>query len=159
MSLFRDGVFAGLGKFPQLAPGEEYELGFGADDRVKVKRVVLEQKSGETGTFTTSFLDERRYAIVVKNLHTRPVQLQIIDRSPVATQRDIKVDFSVDKGPQPSETDVNGRRGAYMWQMEAGPDEEKQVVFSYRVTSPAGKRLLYREPSEAELQSNSQMTR
>ena len=46
-----------------------------------------------------------------------------------------------------------------MWQMEAGPDEEKQVVFSYRVTSPAGKRLLYREPSEAELQSNSQMTR
>ena len=159
VSLFRDGVFAGLGKFPQLAPGEEYELGFGADDRVKVKRVVLEQKSGETGTFTTSFLDERRYAIVVKNLHTRPVQLQIIDRAPVATQRDIKVDFSVDKGPQPSETDVNGRRGAYMWQMEAGPDEEKQVVFSYRVTSPAGKRLLYREPSEAELQSNSQMMR
>ena len=159
VSLFRDGVFAGLGKFPQLAPGEEYELGFGADDRVKVKRVVLEQKSGETGTFTTSFLDERRYAIVVKNLHTRPVQLQIIDRAPVATQRDIKVDFSVDKGPQPSETDVNGRRGAYMWQMEAGPDEEKQIVFSYRVTSPAGKRLLYREPSEAELQSNSQMMR
>ena len=148
-----------MGKFPQLAPGEEYELGFGADDRVKVKRVVLEQKSGETGTFTTSFLDERRYAIVVKNLHTRPVQLQIIDRAPVATQRDIKVDFSVDKGPQPTETDVNGRRGTYMWQMEAGPDEEKQVVFSYRVTSPAGKRLLYREPSEAELQSNSQMTR
>ena len=159
VSLFRDGVFAGMGKFPQLSPGEEYELGFGADDRVKVKRVVLEQKSGETGTFTTSFLDERRYAIVVKNLHTRPVQLQIIDRSPVATQRDIKVDFTVDKGPQPTETDVNGRRGTYMWQMEAGPDEEKQIVFSYRVTSPAGKRLLYREPSEAELQSNSQMMR
>ncbi len=159
VSLFRDGVFAGLGKFPQLSPGEDYELGFGADDRVKVKRVVLEQKSGETGTFTTSFLDERRYAVVVKNLHTRPVQLQVIDRAPVATQRDIKVDFTVDKGPQPTENDVNGRRGTHMWQMQAAPDEEKQLVFSYRVTAPAGKRLLYREPTEAELQSNSQMMR
>ena len=159
VALFRDGVFAGTGKFPQLAPGEDYELGFGADDRVRVKRVVLEQKSGETGTFTTSFLDERRYAIVVKNLHTRAVQLQVIDRAPVATQRDIKVDFSVDKGPQPSEQDLNGRRGTYMWQMQAEPDEEKQIVFSYRVTAPAGKRLLYREPTEVELQSNMQMTR
>jgi uncharacterized protein (TIGR02231 family) len=157
VSLFRDGVFAGIGKFPQLAPGEEYELGFGADDRVKVKRIVLEQKSGETGTFTTSFLDERRYAIVVKNLHPRPVQLQVIDRAPVATHRDIKVDFSMDKGPQPSAKDVNDRRGTYMWQMVAEPDEEKQIVFSYRVTAPSGKRLLYREPSEEELQSNQRM--
>ncbi len=151
VALFRDGVFAGTGKFPQLAPGEEYELGFGADDRVKVKRVVLEQKSGETGTFSTSFLDERRYAIAVKNLHTRPVQLQVIDRSPVSALSDIKVEFAVDKGPQPAEKDLNGRRGTYLWQMEAAPDEEKQIVFSYRVTSPAGKRLLYREPGEAEL--------
>ncbi len=159
VSLFRDGVFAGMGKFPQLSPGEDDELGFGADDRVKVKRVVLEQKSGETGTFTTSFLDERRYAIVVKNLHTRPVQLQVVDRAPVATQRDIKVDFSMDKGPQPTETDVNGKRGTYMWQMQAAPDEEKQIVFSYRVTAPATKRLLYREPTDGELQGNAQMTR
>jgi uncharacterized protein (TIGR02231 family) len=159
VALFRDGVFAGTGKFPQLAPGEEYELGFGADDRVKVKRVVLEQKSGEVGTFSTSFLDERRYAIAVKNLHTRPVQLQVIDRSPVSAQSDIKVEFAVDKGPQPAEKDLNGRRGTYLWQMEAAADEEKQIVFSYRVTAPAGKRLLYREPSEAELSLNPSMLR
>jgi uncharacterized protein (TIGR02231 family) len=159
VALFRDGVFAGTGKFPQLAPGEEYELGFGADDRVKVKRVVLEQKSGEVGTFSTSFLDERRYAIAVKNLHTRPVQLQLIDRAPVSAQSDIKVEFAVDKGPQPAEKDLNGRRGTYMWQMEAAADEEKQIVFSYRVTAPSGKRLLYREPSEAELSLNPSMLR
>ena len=71
VSLFRDGVFAGIGKFPQLAPGEEYELEFGADDRVKVKRIVLEQKSGEAGTLTTSFLDERRYAIAMIDMCRR----------------------------------------------------------------------------------------
>ncbi len=96
---------------------------------------------------------------MVKNLHTRPVQLQVIDRAPVATHRDIKVDFTVDRGPQPAAKDVNDRRGTYLWQMQAEPDEEKQIVFSYRVTAPAGKRLLYREPSEAELQSNMQMMR
>jgi len=31
-------VFTGNGEFPQLAPGEEYELGFGTDERVQVKQ-------------------------------------------------------------------------------------------------------------------------
>ena len=151
VSLFRDGVFVGSGQFPQLVPGEEHELGFGADERVKVRRTVLDVKKGETGTFTKSFADTRRYAIALKNLHARPLDVQVIDRAPVAVQADIKVEFSVDKGPQPNEKDLEGRRGTYMWQLRAGPDEEKQIEFSYRVTVPGGKRVLYREPRQEEL--------
>ncbi len=75
VALFRDGVFAGNGELPQLAPGEEHELGFGADERVKVKQAVIDDKKGETGTFTTSRMEERHYAIAVRNLHARPIQL------------------------------------------------------------------------------------
>jgi uncharacterized protein (TIGR02231 family) len=147
VALFRDGVFAGNGKLPQLAPGEEYELGFGADERVRVKYAVTDDKKGETGTFTTSHLEERRYAISVKNLHARPIQLNIIDRVPVAMHQDIKVDFAMDKGPQPSAKDVNGRRGVMLWAVKAGAGEEKRIAFGYRITSPAGKPIIYREPS------------
>jgi uncharacterized protein (TIGR02231 family) len=145
VALFRDGVFTGNGEFPQLAPGEEYELGFGADERVKVKQAVTEDKKGETGTFTTSHMEERHYAISVKNLHTQPIKLHVIDRIPVAKHQDIKVDFTMDKGPQHSARDVNGRRGVMLWAVKTGPDEEAQIGFGYRITSPADKPITYLE--------------
>jgi uncharacterized protein (TIGR02231 family) len=150
VSLFRDGVFAGMGQMPQLSPGEEHDLGFGADERVKVKRTVTENKKGESGTFSTSRVEERRYAIFAKNLHTRAVEIQVIDRIPVSMQQDITVEFSAGKGPEPTEKDLNGKRGTLMWQMTAAPGEEKQIAFGYRVTAPANKPVWYREVSEEE---------
>lgn len=143
VSLLRDGILVGNGELPQLAPGEDMELGFGADERVKVKRVVSEDKKGETGTFTTSYMEERSYTITVKNLHAHPVQLQVIDRMPVPMHQDIKVDFTVTKGGEPTMKDVNDRRGTMLWQMSAAPDEEKSLAFGYRITGPKDKPLQY----------------
>jgi uncharacterized protein (TIGR02231 family) len=143
VALQRDGVVVGNGELPQLAPGEDMELGFGADERVKVKRVVSEDKKGETGTFTTSYMEERSYVIAVKNLHARPVQLQVIDRMPVPMHQDIKVEFTVTKGGEPTIKDVNDRRGTMLWQMSAAPDEEKSLAFGYRITGPKDKPLQY----------------
>jgi uncharacterized protein (TIGR02231 family) len=146
VALFRDGVFAGNGQLPQLAPGEEYELGFGADERVRVQYAVIDDKKGETGTFTTSRMEERHYAIAIKNLHARPIKFNILDRIPVAMHQDIKVDFVMDKGPQPMAKDVNGRRGVMLWVVTAKADEEKRIAFGYRITSPANKPIIFREP-------------
>lgn len=144
VSLFRDGVFVGNGRMAQLAPGEEAELGFGADERVKVKRNVIEDKKGETGTFSTSRIEERNFTIEVKNLHARAVQVAVLDRVPVSMQKDIVVDMSV-KGLQPTKKDVQGRRGVSIWDMKLEPDEEKVVAFGYKVTYPPDKRVFYRE--------------
>jgi uncharacterized protein (TIGR02231 family) len=148
VSLFRDGVFVGNGQIPQLSPGESHDLGFGADERVKVKRAVLEDKKGETGTFTTSYVEERRYAIMVRNLHSQAIQVQVIDRVPVPLHQDIAVDFEVFQGPQPVETDVNDKRGVLMWRISAEPGEEKQIGFGYKLTATAGKPILYGEIGE-----------
>lgn len=144
VSLFRDGVFVGNGTMPQLAPGEEHDLGFGVDERVKVKRVVLENKRGQTGTFTTSYTEDRRYAIAVKNLHDRAVQVRVFDRKPIPLHQDIKVEFQA-QGMQPTETDVNDQRGVMMWQISAEPGEEKHIGFSYRLSAPVGNPILYGE--------------
>jgi uncharacterized protein (TIGR02231 family) len=146
VALFRDGVFAGNGQLPQLAPGEEYELGFGTDERVRVQYAVIDDKKGETGTFTTSRMEERHYAIAIKNLHARPIKFNILDRIPVAMHQDIKVDFVMDMGPQPMAKDVNGRRGVMLWVVTAKADEEKRIAFGYRITSPANKPIIFREP-------------
>jgi uncharacterized protein (TIGR02231 family) len=157
VSLFRDGVFVGTGQLPQLSPGEDYDLGFGSDERVKVKRAVLEDKKGETGTFSTSQVEERRYQITVKNLHTRSVQVQVLDRIPIAMRDDIKVEFSMDKGPQPDEKDVNDKRGVMLWKIGAEPGEEKQIAFGCRVTAPATLPLLYKEIADEEFRATMRM--
>jgi uncharacterized protein (TIGR02231 family) len=144
-ALVRDGVFVGTGALPPMAPGEAYELGFGADERVRIKRAVIEDKKGETGTFSTSKVEERRYAITIKNLHTRAMDVQILDRVPVSLQQDIVVDLTVTAGPQPTKLDANSRRGVMLWQVKAAPGEEKQIGFGYRVSAPGNRPIQYRE--------------
>ena len=148
ISLFRDGVFVGNGHLPQLAPGEEYDLGFGADERVKVKRIVTEDKRGETGTFTTSYVQDRRFVIAVKNLHQKAIQVQVIDRIPVPMHQDIEVTFSVDKGPQPTEKHLNDKRGVVMWRIGIEPGKDTQIGFGYKVTAPRDRPILYGEVGE-----------
>ena len=48
VALFRDGTFVGNGRFPQLAPGQDHELGFGADDRVRVRSANIDEKRDKT---------------------------------------------------------------------------------------------------------------
>lgn len=157
VSLFRDGVFVGNGALPQLAPGETHELGFGADDRVKVKRIVTDNKKGESGILTTSSNEDRSFLIKVQNLHTQAMQMQVIDRVPVSQQQDIKVD--VTSRVTPTKKDFDDRRGVYVWEFQAAPAEEKQIVFGYRVTWPADKQVRYRELSPDEQANMGVMTK
>ena len=143
VSLFRDGTFVGQGRVPQLAAGEDHELGFGTDDQVKVKRVVIEDKKGESGVFTTTRGEERNFTISVKNLRANPVAVQVLDRIPVSMHQDIKVDATFK--PQPTTKDVKDRRGTVAWDMTVAPDQEAQIAFGYKVSAPASKPTMYRE--------------
>src|SRR4029077_6317352 len=94
VSLFRDGTFVGTGKLPLLAPGEEHELGFGADDHIRVRHAIVEEKRGETGIISTSKTDVRNFRITLKNLHERAIQVSVIDQIPVAQNAEIKIELT-----------------------------------------------------------------
>jgi uncharacterized protein (TIGR02231 family) len=141
VALFRDGTFVGNGMLPQLAPGEEYELGFGADDHVRVRHAVAEEKRSETGIISTSKTDVRNFRISLKNLHERAIAVAVIDQIPVSQNADIKIDLIGKTAP--SKRDLDDKRGILAWEMKLDPDEERLVDFGYRVTWPAAKRILY----------------
>lgn len=142
VSLFRDGTFVGTGTLPQLAPGEEHELGFGVDDAVRVRHAVVEEKRGETGIITSSKTDVRNYRISVKNLHERAIPVSVQDQIPVSQNQDIKVELLGKSAP--SKRDVDDKRGVLAWDLSLAPDEEKVVEFGYRATWPGAKRIQYR---------------
>jgi uncharacterized protein (TIGR02231 family) len=130
-----------MGRLPQLAPSEEHELGFGADDAVKVKYAVVEEKRGESGLISSAKTDVRSYRISVKNLHERPVALTVLDQIPAAQNQDIKVELTGKS--QPTKRDVEDKRGVLSFDSAVAPDEERVIEFGYKVTWPAAKGITY----------------
>ncbi len=141
VSLFRDGTFVGNGRLPQLSPGEEYELGFGPDDAMRVRYALVEEKRGESGIISSSKSDVRNYRITVKNAHAQPVQLTVMDQIPVSQHQDIKVELITKT--QPTRRDIDDKRGIIAWDQTIQPDEERVIEFGYRVTWPAAKQIQY----------------
>lgn len=141
VSLFRDGTFVGTGRLPLLPPGEEYELGFGADDNIRVKYALIEEKRGETGIISSSKTDVRSWRISVKNLHPRQIAVSVLDQIPVSQNQDIKVELT-GKTP-PTKRDVEDKRGVLAWDLKLEPDEEKVIEFGYRASWPGAKRVQY----------------
>jgi uncharacterized protein (TIGR02231 family) len=141
VSLFRDGTFVGTGKLPLLAPGEEHELGFGADDSIRVKHAIAEDKRGEKGLISSSKTDTRNYKLTVKNLHQRAMNIVVFDHVPVSQQQDIKVTMTAK--PQPTKTDVDDKRGVLAWESKLEPDAEQVIEIGYQVVWPGAKTVTY----------------
>ena len=139
VSLFRDGTYVGNGRVPQLAPGEEHELGFGQDDNVIVKYAMLEEKRGEKGIISTSKTEEKTYKITLKSLHQRPVSVRVIDQFPVSTNQELKIETSSKVAP--TGRDLDDKRGIVHWDFTLTPDEERLIEFGHKLTWPAAKQL------------------
>lgn len=141
VTLFRDGTFVGKGKLPLIA-GEEHELGFGADDLVRVKHAVVQEKRGETGLISTTRIDDRNYKMSVKNLHKQKVNIIVLDQLPVSKNE--KIEVTPARGTEPTKKDVDDKRGVVAWEFALEPDEEKTINFGYVVRWPPEKEIIYR---------------
>lgn len=139
--LFRDGTFAGTSNLPLLQPGEDHDLGFGVDDQLKVRYVVLEEKRGESGLISTSHTDSRNFRVTLKNLHERPIQVRVLDRVPVSLNQEIKIEYTGRSAP--TKTNFEDKRGVLNFEAKLEPDEEKVLDYGYRVSWPAAKSIIY----------------
>lgn len=133
--LYRDNVFMGQGALPMLTPGQDHALGFGVDDNIKIKRTEVRSETSESGIISTDLVRENTWLIEVQNLHVRTMPVKIYDRMPYSTHEDIKV--SLLRGTtQPSDRNVDNKRGVLAWDYELAKGEEQTIRFGYRVSSP-----------------------
>jgi uncharacterized protein (TIGR02231 family) len=139
--LFRDGTFVGNGRLPQLAAGEDHELGFGQDDAVRVRHAVIDEKKSEQGIFTSNKAEQRNFRITLRNLHERPISVVLLDQVPTSQNQDIKVDL-ITKQP-PTRRDIDDKRGVMAWDLKLEPQQEQAIEFGWRVQWPAAKKIQY----------------
>ena len=149
VSILRDGAFIGSGRLDFTAPGDMIAIGFGADDRVKVQRAPVARKENDPTWFNQTKIETREVKTTVKNLHTFPVTVQVIDQMPVSQNTAIVVDLAPVTTP-PTDKQVNGKPGVLGWSVDLAPGESKDVHFGYRLKWPADREIGFGgEPLEA----------
>lgn len=135
VNLYRDDVYVGQGALPQLAPGENAKLGFGADDLVKVKRVEVKRNSGEEGIISSRFTRTLAWDISAKNLHDTAFPVVIIDRIPFSTQDTVTIEQISLSTPATTE-DYELKRGVKAWSLLLDPKAEMTIKLGYKISAP-----------------------
>ena len=135
VNVFNDNVFIGKSYLKTVAAGESFDLFFGADDQLKVKREVakVRKKAGLLGSNRLSY----GCTVQLENFKKRAVTVSLQDQLPLAGNAEIKV--SLDEAqPKPDETRADGR---VTWKVSLAPGEKKKVSYDIVIEYPKGREL------------------
>jgi uncharacterized protein (TIGR02231 family) len=142
VSIYRDGIFVGRSPMALASKDEDVRLGFGADEKVKVARIVVRRNEGTAGFIGSSKIDEREFKTTIRNVHEFPIKVAIEDQIPVSEHEDIQVELLPVTTP-PTVRDLRDRRGVMEWTFEAKPGETRELKLGWRVRWPKDKAVQY----------------
>jgi uncharacterized protein (TIGR02231 family) len=138
VNVFHGGEFVGRTNFEDaIAPGEEFEVHLGVDDRISVARELVESRVDK------KFLGNNRrllygYKIEVENLKSSAEKITVRDQLPVSQHEQIKVQAGRIE-PQPKEqTDL----GLMEWELTLAPKEKREIRLGFTVEHPRDMEIL-----------------
>lgn len=137
--LSRDGALVGSTDLPDLAPGADTTLGFGAIEGLRLTRDMPLKAEGDRGIFSTSTQMSEKAVLKVENLTDESWPLHLLDQVPYSEQEDLQISFTAD--PPASTEDVEGQRGILAWDFTLGPKETREIRLETRMRWPEGKAL------------------
>ena len=135
VNIFNDNVFTGKSFLKTVAAGEKFDLFFGADDQLKVKREVarVRKKAGLLGSNRLSY----RCTVELQNFKKRAVSVSLLDQLPLAGNAEIKVSLEEAK-PRADETRGDG---TLLWRVGLAPGEKKKIAYDIVIEYPKGREL------------------
>lgn len=143
VALHRDGSYIGRGRIGLVAPGDKVELGFGADDKLKVTRAPVRRRENEPNWLGQSRTDLREFRTVVKSLHAQPVKVTVTERIPFSESSAITVESLPAQTTPPTEKQVGDKRGVSAWTFDLAPGGEKEIKVAYRIKWPGDREVTY----------------
>lgn len=103
----------------------------GVDQNVKVEQRLEKETLSKLKSRTRKV--RYRYVITAESFRRDPARLWVIDRIPVSTMKDVKVDDVVIV-PEPDE---RGEDGLLTWKLQVEPGERQEIVTEYVVEYPS----------------------
>lgn len=133
--VFNDTAYTGKSYLKSVAAGDKFDLYFGSDDLLKVKRKAHKIKK-EAGLIAGNLVTWR-CSVEIENFKPEPVQLSLMDQLPVAGNEEIKVSIS-EAQPKPDEIKPDG---TILWKVSLMPGEKKKYNYEIDVEYPKGRDL------------------
>lgn len=130
VNIFSNGSFIGTSQLKRVASGEKFDLFFGVDDQVAVKREELKRHK-EGGLFGSS-RQSYRYRIEAANFRKETRTVTIRDQLPLAGDEEIKVSL---EEPSQKPDEVKGD-GTLVWKLQLKPGEKRELTFGIAVEYP-----------------------
>ena len=132
-SIYLNGTFVGNTYLNVNATTDKLDVSLGRDPKVIVKREKLTDFTTKR-TVGSSIKQDFGYKITIKNLKSKPIQLQIQDQLPVSKNNDIEVEATV-----LSEGVQNESLGYITWDLKLESSESKELEYKYTVKYPKSK--------------------
>lgn len=133
LRLMRGNQVVGQSVF-SLGTREQLTLPFGRDEQVRVQVIPVPQQSSESGFISTR--SERRIAraYTVENRRRTPVQLEVLEATPVATDEKISVTRQFD--PAPRAGNWQDQPGVVAWALTLAPGQTQRFTAEYLISHP-----------------------
>jgi uncharacterized protein (TIGR02231 family) len=135
VNTFAGNTYTGSSQLKKVATGEKFDLFFGTDDQVTVKREEMKQHK-EAGIFGKNRVSYR-YRIELRNSRKEPVTLTLRDQLPLADDEEIKVSLE-DPSLKPDESGTDGR---LTWRMPLKAGEQKELTFGILIEYPKDREI------------------
>ncbi len=142
VNIQRDGTFVGVSRIGLVAPGDFTDIGFGADDRVKISRAPVKRKENEPTWLGQTKTEQREFKTIVKNLHPFAVKVSVVDQIPISESSAIVIEQAPATTP-PTDKNLNDRRGVMDWVFDLAPGADKSITLAYRMKWPADRDVVF----------------
>lgn len=134
IALHRDGNFIGNSFLAMHQSGEDINLSFGEDDKVKITFIPDPDKKGKDGLlFGKRKTVKRNYHFTVSNQHDKAYDISFSDMIPVAINEAIKVTTTGDK---PTKINDKDKKGIAKWERKLAPNKTIKLKYGYEVSYP-----------------------
>lgn len=134
VDLFRQGGLMGRAQLARVAAGAPFHLSFGLEERLRVKRVVLEELSKETGVFSKGKRFRYRYAFELESLLPAAADLEVDDRVPVSELDDVEVGLDEETT---AGFELQKEDGRVRWKTSLKPGEKRRLELAFHVDVPS----------------------
>lgn len=128
--VLRGGELCGHGRLMFVARGEPFELGFGVDDGLRLRRAVEEARD-QTAVLGTQKVT-RTVRVYVSNLAGAARRLLVTERVPVSEIEEVRVTLLSAGGGHKDEKD-----GFLRFDVEVAPGATRELSYSYRIDAAA----------------------
>jgi uncharacterized protein (TIGR02231 family) len=140
IQLFRDGDFVGstrwdAGTGGTGSSGEHLLFPFGRDDLIRVSVDRAGEQSASTGLLIQRGQRQVADLYTISSFHQTPVELEVLEASPVSTSDEIRVAASY--APQPTVETWEQKRGVVAWNKTIAPREVWKLKVNYTIGYPA----------------------